>query len=81
MALFSYEITGAISNTFRMIVLALSIAIYFYVNLILKRKLEARYAKKNAKLIELQDTILINITKGLVFITALMVILSWLKIL
>ena len=81
MALFANEITSSISNIFRIVMLALSIAIYFYINLLLSRKLDARYKKDNEKLITLQDTIIKNIVKGLVFITALMVILSWLKIL
>jgi len=81
MALFSYEITATISSTFRIIVLVLSIAIYFYINLLLKRKLDVRYEKENSKLIQLQDSIVLNISKGLVFVTVLVVTLTWLKIL
>ena len=81
MPLFSYEITGAIANTFRVGILVLSIAIFFYINLILKRKLDPRYKKDNAKVIELQDTIILNISKGLLITCVFMVILSWLNIL
>ena len=64
MALFSYEITNTIATIFRVVVLVLSVAIFFYINLLLKRKLDVRYKKDNAKVIELQDTIMLNISKG-----------------
>ena len=81
MALFSYGITSTIATIFRVVILVLSVAIFFYINLLLKRKLDVRYKKDNAKVMELQDTIMLNISKGLVLTCVLMVILSWLKIL
>lgn len=81
MSLFSYKIAGAIAITLRIVVLVLSVAIFFYINLLLKRKLDPRYKKDNAKVIELQDTILLNISKCLVITCVLIVILSWLNIL